>query len=100
MEAPDFWEDVAGSQSVTKELKNLKDTMEQFSGLQSKYEDIETLIEMAEEENDAGLLPEIENEFNAFKESFETLRIETLLSGEFDGNNAVINIHALSLIHI
>lgn len=94
MEAPDFWEDVAGSQSVTKELKNLKDTMEQFSGLQSKYEDIETLIEMAEEENDAGLLPEIENEFNAFKESFETLRIETLLSGEFDGNNAVINIHA------
>lgn len=94
MEAPDFWEDVAGSQSVTKELKNLKDTMEQFGELQSKYEDIETLIEMAEEENDAGLLPEIENEFNAFKESFETLRIETLLSEEFDGNNAVINIHA------
>lgn len=94
MEAPDFWEDVAGSQSVTKELKNLKDTMEQFGELQSKYEDIETLIEMAEEENDAGLLPEIENELNVFKESFETLRIETLLSGEFDGNNAVINIHA------
>ncbi len=94
MEAPDFWEDVAGSQNVTKELKNLKDTMEQFGELQSKYEDIETLIEMAEEENDAGLLPEIENELNAFKACFETLRIETLLSGEFDGNNAVINIHA------
>ncbi len=94
MEAPDFWEDVAGSQNVTKELKNLKDTMEQFDELQSKYEDIETLIEMAEEENDAGLLPEIENELNAFKACFETLRIETLLSGEFDGNNAVINIHA------
>lgn len=94
MEAPDFWEDVAGSQSVTKELKNLKDTMQQFGELQSKYEDIETLIEMAEEENDTGLLPEIENELDDFKESFETLRIETLLSGEFDGNNAVINIHA------
>lgn len=94
MEAPDFWEDVAGSQSVTKELKNLKDTMERFGELQSKYEDIETLIEMAEEENDAGLLPEIENELNAFRPCFETLRIETLLSGEFDGNNAVINIHA------
>lgn len=94
MEAPDFWEDVAGSQSVTKELKNLKDTMQQFGELQSKYEDIETLIEMAEEENDTGLLPEIENELAEFKESFETLRIETLLSGEFDGNNAVINIHA------
>lgn len=94
MEAPDFWEDVAGSQSVTKELKNLKDTMERFGELQSKYEDIETLIEMAEEENDAGLLPEIENELNAFRACFETLRIETLLSGEFDGNNAVINIHA------
>lgn len=94
MEAPDFWEDIAGSQSVTKELKNLKDTMEQFRDIEQKYEDIGTLIEMAEEENDDSLLPEIASEITDFRTGFETLRIETLLSDEFDANNAVINIHA------
>ena len=49
---------------------------------------------MAEEENDSDLLGEIEQEFAQFKKDFEELRIETLLSGEFDENNAVINIHA------
>lgn len=94
MEAPDFWEDVAGSQGVTRELKNLKDTMEQFRDIEQKYEDIGTLIEMAEEENDDSLLPEIASEMADFQTGFETLRIETLLSDEFDANNAVINIHA------
>lgn len=94
MEAPDFWDNVAESQQVTKELKNLKDTLERYKNLVTAYEDIETLIEMAEEENDSDLLGEIEQEFAQFKKNFEELRIETLLSGEFDENNAVINIHA------
>lgn len=94
MEAPDFWDNVAESQQVTKELKNLKDTLERYNNLVTAYEDIETLIEMAEEENDSDLLGEIEQEFAQFKKNFEELRIETLLSGEFDENNAVINIHA------
>ena len=94
MEAPDFWDNVAASQQVTKELKNLKDTLERYNNLVTAYEDIETLIEMAEEENDSDLLGEIEQEFAQFKKDFEELRIETLLSGEFDENNAVINIHA------
>ncbi len=94
MEAPDFWDNVSESQQVTKELKNLKDTLERYNNLVTAYEDIETLIEMAEEENDSDLLGEIEQEFAQFKKDFEELRIETLLSGEFDENNAVINIHA------
>lgn len=94
MEAPDFWDNVAESQQVTKELKNLKDTLDRYNNLVTAYEDIETLIEMAEEENDSDLLGEIEQEFAQFKKDFEELRIETLLSGEFDENNAVINIHA------
>ncbi len=94
MEAPDFWDNAAESQQVTKELKNLKDTLERYNNLVTAYEDIETLIEMAEEENDSDLLGEIEQEFAQFKKDFEELRIETLLSGEFDENNAVINIHA------
>lgn len=94
MEAPDFWENVAESQQVTKELKNLKDTIECYGNLMSLYEDIETLLEMADEEDDKELLVEIDAEFNRFREEFEELRIETMLSGEFDENNAVINIHA------
>lgn len=94
MEAPGFWDDVAASQSVTRELKNLKDTIESYHNLVSSYEDIETLIEMAEESGDRELLTDIENELSSFCSKLEALRIETLLSDEFDGSNAVVNIHA------
>ena len=55
LEQPGFWDDVEHSQQVMKELKNLKDTIEEFETLSNQYEDIGTLIEMAEEENDASL---------------------------------------------
>lgn len=98
MESPNFWDDIAESQSVTKELKNLKDTMDTFQNLVTKYEDMETLLDMANEETDASmqeeLLLEVGQELKAFETAFETLRIETMLSGEFDSNNAVVNINA------
>lgn len=77
-----------------KELKNLKDTLDAFENMESQYEDIETLIEMAEEENEDGLIPEIDASIQTFIEEFETFRIATLLSDEFDANNAVLTIHA------
>lgn len=82
------------SQIVMKELKNLKDTLEAFENIAGQYEDIETLIEMAEEENEDGLIPEIDASIQAFIEEFENFRIDTLLSDEFDANNAVLTIHA------
>ena len=77
-----------------KELKNLKEMLDNFSQLESDYQDIETMIEMAEEENDASLVSEIEQMSEAFKQEFETYRIQVLLSGEFDANNAVLTLHA------
>lgn len=77
-----------------KELKGLKDALESINNLETHFEDIETLIEMAEEEQDDSLIEEISESINAFTEEFETFRIETLLSDEFDANNAVITIHA------
>ena len=77
-----------------KELKNLKEMLDNFSQLESDYQDIETMIEMAEEENDASLVSEIEQMSEAFKQAFETYRIQVLLSGEFDANNAVLTLHA------
>lgn len=94
MESEGFWDNVAESQNVMKELKNLKDTMEEFGEIETSFEDIETLIEMADEEQDSSLLEEIGEEITGFKTNFEKFRIQTLLSDEFDANNAVLTIHA------
>ena len=77
-----------------KNLKNLKDFIEKIEGLTSSYEDIYTLIEMAYEENDESLVEEIAEELKAFEETFEEMRIQTLLSGEYDKDNAIVTLHA------
>lgn len=94
LEQPGFWDNVAESQAVMKELKNLKDTIEEFEEIKTQYEDVETMIILAQEEDDESLIPEIGEMLDTFKESFESFKIQTLLSGEFDGNNAVLTIHA------
>ena len=71
MEAPGFWDDPDVSNQKMKELKNLKDTVETVQGLESQYEDIETLIEMGYEEEDASLVEDIRRELDDFVASFE-----------------------------
>lgn len=94
MEEPDFWDNPEYSQKVMKELKGLKDVIDTYSKLVTQYEDIETLIEMGYEENDAAIIPDIEDSFEEFKNEFEQLRVSTLLSDEYDRNNAILTLHA------
>lgn len=94
MEAPGFWDDPDRSNRQMKELKQLKDTVAQCNGLKSQYEDIETLIEMGYEAEDAEMIPEIREELDRFIEAFETLRISTLLSEEYDKCNAILKLNA------
>ena len=94
MEAPGYWDNVERSQAGMKELNSLKEEKEIFESLKSQYEDIETLLEMGYEENDATLIPEIQEELDAFVERFESIRIKTLLSGEYDRNNAILKLNA------
>lgn len=94
MEAPGFWDEPERSNKQMKELKNLKDTCQTYRDLETQYEDILTLIEMGYEENDASLIPEIEQELNSFVDTFEEIRISTLLSGEYDKNNAILKLNA------
>ncbi|MGN0243062.1 MAG: peptide chain release factor 2 [Lachnospiraceae bacterium] len=94
MEEPDFWDKVGQSQRVMKELKELKDAVELFQGLLSQREDIETLLEMGYEENDPELAQEATEEMAAFELRFEELRISTLLTGEYDKDNAILTLHA------
>ena len=77
-----------------KELKGLKDIIEKADGLTTQYEDIGLLIEMAYEEDDASMIPEVEEELRTFEEVFEDMRIQTLLSGEYDKDNAIVTLHA------
>ncbi len=75
MEAPDFWDNTEVSQMKMKELKSLKSDVETYARLASQYEDIETLLEMGYEENDASLIPEIEESLQEFEATFESIRI-------------------------
>lgn len=94
MEAPGFWDDPDRSNKLMKELKNMKDTVEGFRKLETQYDDILTLIEMGYEEEDASLIPEIRGELDEFTGELEQLRIGTLLSGEYDKNNAILKLNA------
>ncbi len=94
MEAPGFWDDPDRSNKQMKELKNLKDTVEQYNKLSTQYEDILTLIELGYEENDQEMVQEIRGELDDFISELEALRIDTLLSGEYDKCNAILKLNA------
>ena len=94
MEAPGFWDDPDISNQKMKELKNLKDIVDTINGLESQYEDIETLIEMGNEEEDAQLAADIRQELDDFISKYEDIRISTLLSEEYDSDNAILKLNA------
>ena len=89
-----FWNDVENSQRVQRRLKALKTKSESYQKLCSSWEDMSVMCEMAIEENDASLLPELQSEFAAFSEKAEAMRLSTLLTGEYDANNAILTFHA------
>lgn len=94
MEEPNFWDDAEKASASMKEVKDLKSVVERADGLSQEYEDILTLIEMGNEEEDASLIPEVEQEYKDFVEEFEDLRITAMLTGEHDRENAILTLHA------
>ena len=91
---PDFWNDSEKSQAVLKRLKLLKDKLAAFTALEELYEEIEMTIEIGNEENDASAPAQVAALLETYKKNFETLRLETLLTGEYDANDAILTIHA------
>ena len=89
-----FWNDVEKSQKVQKRLKNLKDKVDNYNRLCAAWDDMMTICEMAVEENDDSMLPELEREYAEFSEKMESTRLSTLLTGEYDANNAILTFHA------
>ena len=94
MEEAGFWDNTDKAQSLMKELKNLKDTLDEYRHLKVRFEDVQTLIQMGYEENDESLLPEIEEALELFVGDLEELKLRTLLSGEYDKYNAILTLHA------
>ena len=94
MEEPGFWDDIEESQKVMKEIKSLKSVVEDYEDLKTKYEDVETLLDMAQEDEDEELVTEAEEIMKDFEKQYESLRISTLLTGEYDKNNAILTLHA------
>ena len=94
MEAPDFWSDPALSAKLTQELKSLKDDVSAIDSLDSQFSDILDYIELGNEENDPEIAAEALEQFETFTADFETLRIKTLLSGEYDFENAIVTLHS------
>ena len=91
---PDFWNDMDKAQKTLQELKGYKETIDQYDKLCTLFEDVMTLIEMANEEEDTELAEEAQAEAGTFEENYEAMRIATLLDGDYDMNNAILSLHA------
>ncbi|PNV59046.1 peptide chain release factor 2 [Clostridium sp. chh4-2] len=94
MEEPGFWDDADKSTKLVREAKNLKDTVETYNGLERQFEDIQVMIEMGYEENDPSLIPEIQEMLDEFTKTLDKIRIQTLLSGEYDNCSAIVRLNA------
>ncbi len=91
---PDFYSDMGKSQKVLKQLKQLKGKIEHYNSLSAEREDLLTIIEMAEEEDDLSFLDEVKNGLEKLTGDIENTKLETLLAGPYDKNDAIITLHA------
>ena len=89
-----FWDDHQKAQKILKEKKSLDDKIKQYNKLESELEDLQVLIELAEEENASDMVDEIRGTHGRWHKAYEAMRLATLLDGEYDSNNAIVSVHA------
>ena len=92
--SPDFWDDMEKSQKIIQRTSMLKNKVSAYETLVSGYEDALTLIEMGDEEEDLSILPDAQQEVEKVRKELEEQRLATLLTGEYDANNAILTFHA------
>lgn len=91
---PGFWDDMETSQKVLRRTAGLKDKVEKYEKLVARYEDALALIELGDEAEDLSLVDEAAEEIESIKSEMEKQTLETLLTGEYDKNNAILTFHA------
>lgn len=94
MQESSFWDDINKAQETTQEAKNLKDRLGKYNNTLSRLEDVEVLIEMSIEEDDESSLDEVKNELKEIENIIEQFKVQILLSGEYDKNNAMVSLHS------
>ena len=94
MGSPGFWDDTERAQKISAKASSVEGRIKHYESLNSRADDIEVLMELAEEADDAGMVDEIRSEFDSLKADLETLRLQTLLTGDYDGCNCILSLHA------
>ncbi len=94
MGSPGFWDDSERAQKVSAKASSVEGRIKHYESLISRADDIEVMMELAEEADDTGMVEEITAEFASLKADLETLRLQTLLTGEYDGCNCILSLHA------
>lgn len=92
--AEGFWDDLENSQKILQRTGKLKNTVAAYEGLKTSFEDLSVLIEIGDEEGDLSLVEEITLSIEEFEKGLANLRLQTLLTGEYDKNNAILTFHA------
>lgn len=93
MQDTNFWNDIAVAQAISQQAKGIKDRIDSFNLVVSRVEDLEILIELSQEENDDSSLSEMKSELRELTQIVDRFRIEILLAGEYDKNNAILTLH-------
>lgn len=91
---PEFWQDIARAQVVNKEAKQIENKINKYKKLFGDVEDVEVMIELSVEADDESEVADIQSEIKRLTEAVSKLRLDTLLRGKFDANNAIITLHA------
>ncbi len=94
MQSPDFWNNTEEAQKISQKLKSNTDTIKEFEDMQGEVDDFELLMELIKEDNDESQTSELNKEMKNIDIALEKLKLKTLLSGEYDRNNAILSIHA------
>ena len=89
-----FWDDVENANKINQRIKTLTDKLDRYYRILKQSEDIAALMELAEEEEDESLIPEVKAEFEKLSQAVTSLKLETLLKGPYDQSNAVLSLHA------
>lgn len=92
--APGFWDNLEKSQKVTRRMRQLQNKLEAHQKREGQWDDLMTLCEMGNEEEDVSLVAEVEDGFARLEREMEEARLSTLLTGEYDGSNVILTVHA------
>ncbi len=94
MGSPGFWDDTERAQKISAKASSVERRIQHFEQLTARADDVEVLMELADEADDHDAVEDIRRDFASLKEDLETLRLQTLLTGEYDGCNCILSLHA------